>query len=381
MKWLDRFPALKRPNTWLIIYLVVFTAVTIHRYWLGADHYNNFTIFQWSFRNLFHGVDLYVGHPEHYYDLYKYSPTFALFMAPFSILPPLAGLLCWNLLNIVVLWLGVKRLPLSDGKKSLVVLLILTELITSVQNSQSNALMAGLMLLAFSAFEKNKPVQAALFIVLGFYIKLFALVLAALFLFYPQKGKFILWMCAWGIVFGALPVLVAGVDGLMVQYKSWLNLLAHDPAHELNYSIMTITQRWFGVEWKDSIYLVPGALLLLAPLLRRNDYYNPVFRMLMLCSILIWVVVFNHKAESPTFVIALCGATIWFLLQRKTVLIIALYIFVFVLTGLSATDLFPKFVREHYIVPYCLKVLPCIVLWIFLQYTLISGAWRRFALA
>ena len=50
-----------------------------------------------------------------------------------------------------------------------------------------------------------------------------------------------------------------------------------------------------------------------------------------------------------------------------------LLIFAFILTSLSPTDLFPRFIRNEVIVPYALKVLPCIVIWLRIQYMVVGG--------
>jgi hypothetical protein len=43
--------------------------------------------------------------------LYKYSPAFALFMAPFAMLSDFFGLPLWNLLNALVLLSAIFYLP------------------------------------------------------------------------------------------------------------------------------------------------------------------------------------------------------------------------------------------------------------------------------
>jgi len=56
------------------------------------------------------GKDLYAPYPNEYWDLYKYSPTFALLMAPLALLPTLAGLAGWNLLNVVFVLIGINMI-------------------------------------------------------------------------------------------------------------------------------------------------------------------------------------------------------------------------------------------------------------------------------
>ena len=57
------------------------------------SHYNNYLIFKDSFIHLFNNKDLYQLYPMEHWDYFKYSPTFALLMAPFAALPDFVGLL------------------------------------------------------------------------------------------------------------------------------------------------------------------------------------------------------------------------------------------------------------------------------------------------
>ena len=82
-----------------------------------------------------------------------------------------------------------------------------------------------------------------------------------------------------------------------------------------------------------------------------------------MASILIWMVIFNHKAESPTFVIAVAGLAIWYIAQPATLVNKILIVFAFLLTVLSATDIFPAAIRKNYVIPYDLKALPCVFIW------------------
>ena len=97
------------------IALIVFTAcvatvVCVHRVC------NNFLIFRAAFDHLIAGVDLYRLHPAEHQDLFKYSPTFALVFAPFRALPYPVALLAWNLLNVLLIYAGL-RLVLGENER------------------------------------------------------------------------------------------------------------------------------------------------------------------------------------------------------------------------------------------------------------------------
>lgn len=366
----ERYPWLFSAAFPWIFFAVIAFAASVHRLLLGSGSFNNYTIFEYSWKHLLDNVNLYVAYPEEHYDLYKYSPTFAFLMAPFWMLPRCLGLIVWNMLNMLAPVWAISKLNLQQKQKNLILFLVFIELLSSVQNAQSNGLMLGLMIGAFAYFEKGKPVVGMLLICFGFYIKLFAAVAAVLLLFYPNKLKSIVAGAVFVVVLAALPLTVISWDQLIGQYNNWLVLLGNDPAHELNFSIMTLAERAFGLHAGDVWFLIPGMLLLLLPLVRLNQYSSFSFRLHYLCSLLIWVVIFNHKAESPTYCIALVGIAIWYIINEKTTARNVLMILAFLLVALSPTDLFPPYIRIHFIQPYSLKALMPVIIWLMISWDL-----------
>lgn len=134
---------------WMCFSVVALLA-SVHRIWLVAGAFNNYRIFSRSFGHLVQGVNLYAAYPGEHGDLFKYSPAFALLMAPFSLVPEAIGVILWNLLNMLAPVWAVGKLRLEPRQKSLILFLIFLELLTSVQNAQSNGLMLGLILGAFA---------------------------------------------------------------------------------------------------------------------------------------------------------------------------------------------------------------------------------------
>ncbi len=360
---------------WILFAVLAFIA-SVHRLILGEGSFNNYTIFEFSWTHLVDNVNLYATSTDHY-DLYKYSPTFAVFMAPFSAMPRCLGLIFWNMLNMLLPVWAVSKLNISQKQKNLILFIVMIELLSSVQNAQSNGIMLGLIIGAFAFFEKEKPVMALLLICFGFYIKIFAAVAALMLLFYPQKGKSILSGAIFIVVLGLLPLLAVSWNELVVQYQNWLHLLANDPAHGQNFSFMTLLERTIGLKANDIFYLVPGIILLLAPLARIKLYSDAGFRFLYLCSVLIWVVIFNHKAESPTYCIAFGGIAIWFTMNEKTNIRKIVMLLAFILVALSPTDLFPKFVRVNYLDPCALKALMPVLIWLWITWDLLTKDFTR----
>jgi hypothetical protein len=333
------------------------------------NRYNNYTIFERSFHHLKNQEDLYVLYPEEQWDLYKYSPTFSVFFGFFAVLPDGIGLTLWNLLNCFIVVVGVYYLPkITEKQKGLILLVCVFEMLTSLQNAQSNGLMAGLLILAFGLLERKQVFWATLLIVFSVYIKLFGLVGFALFLFYPQKLKFILYSIFWTAILFLLPLLFVDVQQYTFLFKSWGNMLANDHSASYGLSVMGWLNAWFGWAGNKMIIVGLGVLLFLVPIARIKQYDNAHFRLLMLVSILLWTVIFNHKAESPTFIIAFAGISIWFFASNQSRINMILFVLAFVFTTLSPTDLFPRFLRNDYVEPFQLKVLPCILVWIKVLY-------------
>lgn len=334
-------------------------------------HYNNFLIFRQSFFHLIQHKELYISYPAEYYDLYKYTPTFALLMAPFAYFPNIAGLILWNVLNAIVLFYAFQKFPFINEKKKLFAIgFILIEAITSLQISESNCLMAGLIIISSIAMEKRNIGLATFLVLLAVFIKPFGLVAFSLFLFYPSKWK-AFWLSAlWFALLFALPLLCISPHELINIYRSWLTMLKND--HDISYgiSVMAWLHTWFSIEAKDYA-LLAGILLFILPLLKYKSFKYESFRQLFLTSILIWVVIFNHKAESPAFIIAISGVAIWFS-QSTTKFNTILIVLAFLFTILSPTDLYPKVIREQFFIPYSIKVVPCIIIWIKILWELLT---------
>jgi hypothetical protein len=304
------------------------------------------------------GKDLYVFHPNDYFDLYKYSPTFALLFGIFAPFPDVVGLSLWNIANGIAIYWGVRRADfLSEGTQKSVLLFAAIEMLTSLQNAQSNALITGLFIWAFIWLEKRQYAWATLAILLTGFIKIFGVVLFAICIFYPQKWKIILYSLLWGIVL-LLPLPFTGWEYLLNLYKSWWELLKNDHSISYGLSVMGWLASWVGWEPPKNAVVLAGLVTLLLPLLRIRAYKELPFRLAFFASLLCWVVIFNHKAESPTFIIPVAGLAMWYFRQEKAQLAITVL-------------MFAVFVRDAVVIPYVLKAVPCIFLWIALQWEML----------
>ena len=328
--------------------------------------YNNYVIFKYSHFHLLDGKNLYTEYfPEEYWDLYKYSPTFALFFGCFAWFPDWLGLTLWNLLNVLIFFIAIRYLPILDEKKKMWILLLsVPDVMNSLQNSQSNVLVAGLIILGFVLFEKKNYFLATLCLVATFYIKIFGIVALILLLFYPEKVKSILYALFWLILLWIIPAFITGFKPLMTAYVQYADMLKNDQSVSLGISVMGWLKSWFGLDVSKSLLAVTGLLIMCAPVINFRKFTDYPNRILFLSALLIWMVIFNHKAESPTFIIATSGIFIWFFSEKKSMLNVILFCLVLLFTTLSSTDLFPSSLRDHYFEPYVIKVVPCIIVWV-----------------
>lgn len=367
------FNKILTPQHVLGLLLLITVLISLQQYFLPErdfweamrPQYNNYLIFKYSFSHLVDEVNLYSLHLEEHGDLFKYSPTFALFMGLFYYLPDWLGLLCWNLLNMLFLYAGIRSLPgLKDKAKVYILLYVTLELIGNLQNEQSNALMTGLILLTYVSFEKKHVALAAMWIMMSVYIKLFGLVAASLFLFYPGKKKFMLWMALWCILLWVLPLLVTSAGMLVTQYESWFGVLQSDHQARVGFSLLGILNKWFGLNPSKVLLLISGVLLFCLGYLRWDAFRDQGHRLLFLSSILIWVILFNHTAESSGYILAMTGCAIWYFTRPGGTLNTVLIILAFVVVSLFSTDLMPASIRNNYIYPYYIRTLPVVLIWI-----------------
>lgn len=336
---------------------------------------NNFIIYRNSFLHLINHQNLYGYFPAQQYDEFLYSPTFALLMAPFAAFPLYVGVVFWCAFNATIVYIAIRLLPASHAQKTFMYWFILIELVTALQNVQVNPLIASLFLLTFVAFENKKVGLAALCIVLSMYIKVFGIVGASLFLIYPERLKFIAYAILWAIVLFALPLVVVSANELLTLYQNWFHSLAADHTKNIeDVSAMRLLSGLSGITFSEHTRLwiqIVAVFVFCVKYIRTAAFSNPAFRFLFLASAMIWCILFNHAAESSTYIIAIAGVAIWYNNVAFSKINMALLILAFIMCSLSPTDIFPRFIRVHYIVPLALKALPCLLIYFKLEYDLI----------
>jgi hypothetical protein len=368
---LTRFYKEGKCQKWIIPAIAIITVLTCIQQ-MDAHNYNNINIFRFSSMHLLAHQPLYIEYPASYFDYFLYNPAFTVLFIPFAFLPPALALCVWLCLSTFVFIRTIQLLPnVSDTAKTIILLLILPELINNQQYVQTNIFLTSLMLLSFIYFERGKLFWAAFFVVMAFCIKGYGGITGLLFLLYPGRLKFLGYALLWGFVITSLPLIFVSFDETVVYYKEWLKMISGDEIKEG----MSIVGKWGTTHASELIITIAGLLLLMATLIQavryavvRNIFY---IRAMLLCDLLVWVVLFNRAAESPTYLIAATGMACWLAINEFKKVYIYIASVVLLVSYLFLSDIFPPFIhfffRKHHMKPYAFMLF-----FLYLQYQLFT---------
>lgn len=330
----------------------------------------NFEIFRASTHHLLSGENLYAQYPTEQ-DRFKYSPSFALLFAPLAFLPSALALFLWSALNAMALFVALERL-LPPRQAMLAAALMLLELLRAMQNAQSNALVAALIILTFVAIEAGRTWRAACAVALGACIKIFPL--AALTFALPWRRALRTGMATVvvGVGVALLPLLVTSPSTLVQQYQWWRGIEASD-ALQRWFSVMELLHHWTGATFPNWPVQLAGVLLLVLPLaVRRDRWGEHAFRLRYLCSVLLFVALFNHQAERASYVIAFTGATIWFASTPRAPWRLALFGLAMLTMPVMSTLIPGAWLKLPTVVLYRLAF-PTLLIWLAVQAELFRG--------
>ncbi len=365
-------PFFRNPRTlfglWMLLALVS-ALIKFHKC-------NNFLIFKYVFWHTWNQASLYAPYPTEYFDTNHYGPFFSLIIAPFAVVPLPIGLILWHVLMALALYVAVRKLPLAQGKQIFIYWFCAHELLTALFMDQFNIVTVALIVASYYCIEKEKDVMAACFIMIGTFVKLYGIVGLAFFFFSKHKAKFVAALFGWAIVCFILPMAISSPEYILGQYLEWKQSLGAKNTENMfsnmqNQSLLGLVRKISHISTYSDLWLIiPGILAFCAPYLRISQYKNSAFRYAFLASVLMFVVLFSTGSESSTYIIAFIGVAIWYVAVpwKRSRWDIALMVFAFILTSLSPSDLFPRFIRKTYVQPYALKALPVVLIWFKLIY-------------
>jgi hypothetical protein len=352
--------AAKQKNL-IVLYLVAWVLIALKVAFL--DSYDNYLCFKFSHTHLLHNLDLYLMYPQEYHTEYNYSPFFSFFMGLFAYLPDWLGILCWNLFNTIPLLYAIHKMPLSTVQKNYIYLFCLIEFITAAENVQTNATVTALILLVFINQQKGNTTLSSFFFVFGAFFKIYVLTAGVFFLIYPKRGHFIWKSLLWGCLFFLMPLTVISWDQLLFLHRSWFERLQAQAIRDA-LSLLGIVNKHISAAIKQEWIMLGGTLTVLAVLFKKALYSDLGIQLRYTACILLFTVAFNPGVESPSYIIAVAGSAIWYVLAPRKNWEKIVMALVFIFTCLSPTEIFPRSIREDFMKPYHIKAIPIVILWV-----------------
>ncbi len=357
----------RRTILWLWIALSVIAAVLKYN---RTD--NNYRIFRGVFWHTLQCTSLYAEYPLEYYDVNHYGPFFSLVIAPFALMPIPLGLVFWCIALSLTLYFAITRSTFSSWQQMFVLWFCSETLLTSLFMQQFNITIAAIIIASYALIEKERDFWAAFLIVLGTFVKLYGIVGLAFFFFSRHKGKFVLSLLFWGVVLFVAPMIISSPGYVVSQYHEWFVCLVEKNGENLasqaqNISALGMVRRVLGnPQYSDLLILAPALVLFALPYLRFKQWRNEGFRMTLLASVLLFTVLFSTGSESSSYIIALSGVCVWYFAApwQRGKADIWLLVFVFLLSSMGSSDLYPRAIKREYIQAYSLKALPCLIVWV-----------------
>ncbi|MGF6845632.1 hypothetical protein QFZ51_000867 [Chitinophaga sp. W3I9] len=174
----------------------------------------------------------------------------------------------------------------------------------------------------------------------------------------------------------ALPMIISSPQYIIQCYFDWYAALVHK--NELNEGANILFQdisaggfikRVFHLpDLSNNVVLIPAVVLFFLQYTRLADRYNSRYRLYILCSTLIFPVLFSTSSESPTYIIAIPAVCIWYVMQPSTRRNNIFMFFLIFLISFSHSDILTPWFRRNIAMPYAVKALPCLVLWLVIVY-------------
>lgn len=313
------------------------------------------------------GLDPYIlraGRP----DYFKYSPVWALLLAPLHWIPAGIAPWLWCLLNAAAFWLGCwiykKAMP-SFGEA----ILLFPLMLTNGFYGQINSVLWLLIAVALAGIRKQgrgPQLWAGVALSAAGWMKLFPWVLAIPALRDPRRNRSFLLGVLLGIAAGVLLPWIAWQGSTPGIFDSWLGVLARDmaaPHHKIG--LMSWLSSWTGEAGgisKVTTVLALGALACVSVFSRAAEASRAPLEALWITTLLF----FSHMTEPPTLallapaVLVLAGSMDWKGLLPAYLLLLVL-----------PSDLTPPAIKALLGGQYSIKTLALLVLMIQLGWLLL----------
>lgn len=356
--------------------LFVMTAVVIAVQHYYKPSFNNFKVFVSAFQHLLDLKNLHDYYPAEHDDQFLYAPPAAVWLGIFSIFKTGFSIILWNVFTTLSWWLAIYHLPNIDLQvKNKIAFFAFIELTTSLHNLQTNPLLTAMIVASFILLEKNQLWKSHFITALAFFTKGISGAGVFLLLFYNSylKNAFSFFIAF--IAVAMLPALFVGFNALPGLYMDWIQVLLDD--HEVNSGISVIGLIHDNISKGINAYVIQvvGLLLFLIDLMyiRMNKKNTFGWRFFALSFILIWVILFNHAAESSGYIFGVTGVALWLFNKTQDKVDRVLFFMVLFFTILAPTDLYPKVFRV-FLYDHSIKALPILLVWIKMHFDLFKSS-------
>jgi hypothetical protein len=125
-----------------------------------------------------------------------------------------------------------------------------------------------------------------------------------------------------------------------------------------------LIRRNFFNNLNDLYIIIPGILLYLSQFIHVKRYRDTAFQIYLVCSSLIFVVIFSTGSESSTYLIAVPGMVLWYFMQPFRKPISWFFSVAFLFTSFCYSDLLTPAFRTNFVIPYSLKAIFPTLIWI-----------------
>lgn len=351
----------------------------------AVHNYNNYTIFKHVYLHTINGQTIYGPYPDVYFDVNNYGVLFSVLIAPFALMPDWLGSVLWVLTNAAVLMLAIRTLPLGRIQQNLIMIFASHELMAASSYFQFNPIVAACIIFGYTMMRKEKDFWAACFIMFAAFTKLYGIVGLAFFFFSRHKLKLIGSLILWSAIWLVLPMAISSPEFVLRSYREWYEalVLKNDKNAQIDHGVvlqdisaMGFIKRTFRLPYLPNIVVMGPALVLFAAQYIWLKYCHDVrYQLLILCSTLLFTVLYSSSSESPTYIIAFPAACIWFMLQPRSTAANIFFVYLLIGTSFSHSDLVTAWVKRNLVVPYAAKAMPSLILWLLIVYQILS---RRF---
>lgn len=360
--------------TWMLLPVAVFLKT------LNSKPDNTYNIFRYVYIHMVNFEPLYGEYLSEYVDENHYGPFFAIFVAPFAVMPMWIGYFFWLVAMVMLLYLAIRTSSLTRHQQVFILLFTAAEILNCIFQAQFNGVIAALLLWSFVAVEKEHDEWSTFAILVETFIKLYGIVGIVFFFFSKHKKRYIISFIVWSVLFFCLPMLLSSPQYVIDQYGAWYESLTiknqlNINSWDQNISLLGIVRRWSGcMTYSDLWVIIPGMIILAAGYFRIGQWKNRAFRETVLASVMMFVTLFSTGTESYGHIISMVGIAIWYTAVpwKRNGWDIALMVFAFYMCSLSPGDLCPEYLRHTYIIPYSLKALPVSIIWFKLSYEMIT---------